>query len=146
MAHQWNDMALLTVIAVLANHLGMVTAIEAIIHYRIPIVNCPKCLTFWLTLIYGSIAYGGGIRIMVIQLAVSFLCAYSATWLHLLLGLIDFLLNKVYDAIYPTESSTSDGAEHTDNAMPGLQEAVGGAVGAITGAGEESKKPKKETT
>ena len=97
------DIASIVFISVTMNHLGLIREIEHIYGYRLKVINCPKCLAFWLTTIYGLWGihsfYGEFARL----LAVSFLASYSAIWLELFEGFIDTLYQKLYDKIYPTE-------------------------------------------
>ena len=98
----WTDIACIVFVCVTANHLGLVSAIERTIKARLWVIDCPKCLTFWVTLMYcfSRTATGMG---MITVLAVSFLASYVAIWLELLEGFIDTLYDKLYDTIYPTE-------------------------------------------
>jgi hypothetical protein len=93
----WIDIASIVFVCTAANHLGLVSAIEDVTGcHGLPIIGCPKCLTFWCVLLYGCyniVAYGTcGI---VTVLAISFLCAYLAIWLELLMGIVDYYYNKV---------------------------------------------------
>ena len=105
---QWSDIAMLTFACVAANHLELISAIEGVIRHRIPIVNCPKCFTFWSVLLTTSFTGWN----MVSALAISFLCAYMATWIELGMGFIDTIYNKLYDKIYSTEDSSNTDEEH----------------------------------
>lgn len=101
----WIDILLLMLSCTLANHLGLVEAIEGVIRHKIPILNCSKCAGYWVVLIY-SIYIG---RPLIASVAVSFLCAYAAVWLELLCGYIDTLYNRCYENIY-TEKTSGDGS------------------------------------
>ena len=103
------DVAMLTFSSVTANHLGLIAAAEKILKRNIPILNCPKCCTFWLVL--SSTVFTGWD--MVSALATSFLCAYLSLWLNLLFAFIDKQFNRLYDSIYSTTNNTHDGTEHT---------------------------------
>ena len=92
------DIAMLTFSCVSVNHLGLISAIEKVLKRNIPVVNSPKCLTFWMILIT---SYASGWS-MVEALAVSFLSAYAALWLNLLFAAIDQLFNYLYGKIYTT--------------------------------------------
>lgn len=83
-----------------ANHLGLVEKVENIIGYSIPIVNCPKCATFWSTLI--CLVSTGNVAVAV---ALSFLFAYLALWLELAMCVIDNLYKKVYEKIISDSAS-----------------------------------------
>lgn len=97
----WIDIASIVFVAVTANHLGLISAIESAINRKLWIVDCPKCLSFWGVLIYGYLFEG--ILELVVLLAISFLSSYAAIWLELLEAYIDTLYQKLYDKIYPTE-------------------------------------------
>lgn len=105
----WSDIACIVFVCVTANHLGLVKAIEDTYDRELPIINCVKCFTFWSVLIYTVLVS----RNVVTSLAVSFLAGYSAIWLELAEAIIDQLYNRIYDKIYPTADTASDGAKHT---------------------------------
>lgn len=96
----WTDIAMLTLSATLANHMGLVEAAERVIRHRLPVLNCSKCLTFWSVLAY-TIATGTP---AVASVAISFLAAYAATWLELLLYYMNTLYNKGYENIHAQET------------------------------------------
>lgn len=96
----WIDIASIVFACTAANHLGLVKAIEEVIDVDLPIVNCPKCFTFWCVLCYGCksvVTYGTGIAEV---FAISFLCAYIAIWVELGMGYIDTLYTTLYEKIY----------------------------------------------
>lgn len=99
------DIASIVFVCVTMNHLGLISTVEGIIKHSLPVVNCPKCLTFWCTLSYTL--WSVGFSDLPCVLAISFLASYSALWLELLEGFIDTLYTKLYDTIYPT-TDTSD--------------------------------------
>ena len=94
------DIAMLVLSAVLANHLGLIEAVEKVIRHKIPILNCAKCLSFWSVLAYCFITCHNAIA----SVAISFVCAYLAVWLELLCGVIDTLYNKMYETLYTTKA------------------------------------------
>ena len=108
----WSDIAWIVVACTSANHLGLIAAVESLLHRRLPVVNCPKCFTFWSTLAYllacfltgdDALLRGGPIAAHLPavprMLAVSFLAAYSALWLELIMYFIDTIYNSIYDQI-----------------------------------------------
>mgnify|MGYP007012480300 CR=1 FL=1 len=107
----WLDIVMLMLSCTLANHLGLVEAIEGVIRHKIPILNCSKCASWWSVMIY-SLFTGHAV---IASVAVSFLCAYTAVWLELLCGIIDVIYNEIYEDIY-TEK-TSDVAD-TEDQLP----------------------------
>ncbi|MCR5588014.1 MAG: hypothetical protein K6F72_00175 [Bacteroidales bacterium] len=104
----WSDILLLMLSATLANHLGLVEAVEGVLRHKIPVLNCSKCASFWVVLLCSLLSGQGPI----VSVAVSFLCAWAAVWLELLCGYIDTLYNKLYESIYPKE--TDDKASTKD--------------------------------
>ena len=101
------DIVMLVLSATLVNHLGLIEAIEGVAKMEIPIVNCPKCLSFWSVLIYSLLVGMPPIA----SVAVSFMCAYAALWLVLLYGYIDTLYNKCYENIYTKDADVDAGAK-----------------------------------
>ena len=112
----WSDIACIVFLAVTINHLGLIGEIEHIYGHRLKVVNCPKCLSFWLTVVYGlwgmRLSYGACVRLI----AVSLLCSYLAIWLELFEGYIDTLYNKVYEKIYQsaTDNAPASGPDEAD--------------------------------
>ena len=97
----WKDIAAIVFICTAVNHLGLIKTIEGIIRREIPIINCPRCLTFWSVLAYGiatvPCAFPHGILAALPRLlAISFLCSYIALWLNLIMYAIDTLYNRIY--------------------------------------------------
>ena len=106
-----NEVAMLILVCVLANHMGLISAIEEIIKHKIRILNCVKCLTYWTILLY-SLFNGKDI---ITAFATAFLSSYLAIWLELLFGFIDVCYGHIYSKIY--QGSTSDNSEESaDNA------------------------------
>lgn len=103
----WTDIVLLVLSATLANHLGLVEAVEGVIQHRLPIVDCPKCCSFWCVLCY-TLFSGCG---LIASVAMSFMSAYAAVWLVLLYGYVDTLYNKLYEDIYTKDAGDDAGAE-----------------------------------
>ena len=106
----WLNDLMITFSVVAANHLGLVAAIERTLKHRLPIVNCPKCLSFWAVLAYGVLTLPNDkLSIVNCQLSiitVALLSAWAAVWLELSMGFIDQLYLKIYEQIYPTADST----------------------------------------
>ena len=103
----WTDTAMIVLSAVLANHMGLVEAVEEVIRHKIPVVNCSKCLSFWTVLIY-SLIDG---QPLIASVAVSFLCSYAALWLELGFGCIDTLYNKIYESTFTTKATDAESTE-----------------------------------
>ena len=96
-------MAGIVFVCTAANHLGLVTAVEERTGRTIPIVNCPKCFSFWATLAYCVII---GITAVIRMLAISFLAAWLAVWLELFMGIIDKIYMTIYEKIYTSPEDT----------------------------------------
>ena len=110
----WVDIASIVFACVTMNHLGLISAIEDVTHRKLWIVNCPKCSTFWATMVYccyDIATYKTAITV----LAVSFMASYSAIWLELFEGFIDSLYMKLYEKIYPNPYDDTLTAEDFDD-------------------------------
>lgn len=83
------------------NHMGLIDAIETTIGRKVPILNCPKCSSFWFVAILCSFHCLNPIAV----LTTSFLASYASIWLELLMGIIDALYLKAYEKIYPTNDN-----------------------------------------
>ena len=101
------DIAMLIISATMANHLGLVDAVERVARHRLPVINCSKCLAFWSVLLCAILSGARAIP----AVAVAFASAYTAVWLELLLGSIDTLYNKIYESLYPEETDTTTDTE-----------------------------------
>lgn len=117
----WKDVACVLFACVAANHLGLVTAVEEVTGKTFHIVNCPKCATFWASLVC-CLSHHAGI---VTAAAVSFLAAYAAVWLELFMGFIDKQYEKAYDTIYSTATDDTAAADadkgNTDGSVPDVR-------------------------
>lgn len=103
----WKDAALITVSCVLFIQMGLSEAIQKVLHIRIQIISCPKCLTMWTNLTFLILSKN---RILD-AVAVSFLFAYIALWLALLYDSIAVLYNMCYEKITPTQDTPSAEAD-----------------------------------
>ena len=103
----------------MVNHLGLIEAVEKIIGRRIPIANCCKCFTFWVSLIYLFFNVP-----TVEAFAIAFALAFASVWFELLLGLIDKLYDKIYCKAYgcgtAQESSRPEDTPGTASRLPEL--------------------------
>ena len=100
----WIDIASIVFVCVTMNHLGLIGEIEGRMGRTIPVLGCPKCASFWLTLAHGVIV---GVLDIVPMLAISFLASYLALWLELFEGYIDTIYIEMYDKIYPTSADAA---------------------------------------
>ena len=118
---EWFDIASIVFVCVTANHLGLISAVERVVGFPLFVINCCKCLSFWIVLFYCRMMGSGWID----GLAISFLASYSAIWLELIEGFIDALYTKIYENIYTKTKDNSSAAAgtigDTDNTMPELQ-------------------------
>lgn len=115
----WIDIACIIVAATTANHLELIEAVEDFIGRRLPVVNCSKCLTFWLTLVYCCLVCCDNIAALLHSLpsllAVSFLASYLAIWTELLMACTDTIYNRIYEKIINLKTDTEGpGEEHGD--------------------------------
>jgi hypothetical protein len=94
----WGDIAGIVFTSVTMNHLGLIGKIEEVTEKEIPVLDCPKCASFWLTLIYLVLTGEGVVTVF----AVSFLASYSALWLELLEAYIDSKYVRLYEKIIKT--------------------------------------------
>ena len=112
----WIDIVSIVFVCVTVNHLGLVSAIEHTIKTRLWVVNCPKCLTFWATVVYccdkiathrtGDVAHAA-----IMVLAISFLASYVGIWLELLEGYVDTLYMKAYEKITTANNDDATAAD-----------------------------------
>lgn len=117
------DVLMITFSCVAANHLGLVAAAEGVVRHRLPVVNCPKCASFWSVIVYGLAGANSSFLTLHSSLqipAAAFLAAWAAVWLDLFMGITDKLYIKLYDTLYPTTDTTNPDALGADDAVPDL--------------------------
>lgn len=102
----WKDIACIVFVCTAMNHLGLIKAIEDVSKMEIPIINCPKCLTYWSVFAY-ELWYVGLSDIPMV-LAISFLCSYLAIWLELIMYAIDTLYNRIYGILEDNNEEDRD--------------------------------------
>lgn len=117
----WIDIASIVFACVTANHLGLIKAIEDSIHWELPIINCCKCSTFWSVLLYTNITSCEPFT----SLAISFFASYTAIWLELIEGYVDFYYIRLYEKIYTdtddNKVATDTDGSSTSGSMPELR-------------------------
>lgn len=91
---------MLMVSVVLWNHLGLCEAVENVTHYKFRILSCSKCGTFWFTFIALLVE---GVPIIE-SVTMSFVAAYVAMWLELLLAIMAGYYESTYDKISEAEA------------------------------------------
>lgn len=91
---------MLMVSVVMFNHMGLCEAVENVTHYKFRILSCSKCGTFWLTFIALLVE---GVPIIE-SVTMSFVAAYVAMWLELLLAIMAGYYESTYDKISEAEA------------------------------------------
>lgn len=113
----WLKVAMIVFICTSMNHLGLIEAIENVIGFKIPIIDCCKCSTFWTVITY-LLCEGLDIGIVAV-IATAFLACIAAVWLELAMGLLDTLYDKCYERIFykatVTETDGDKGNSEPDN-------------------------------
>ena len=117
----WTDIASTVFVCVTMNHLGLIGKLEEIMG-KLPVLNCPKCASFWFTLAYFIGEMGFSIIPQIpFVLAISFFAAYLAIWLELLEGYIDTLYTKLYDTLYSTTDTADTDALGAADTVPDVR-------------------------
>lgn len=102
-------------ICTLANHMGLVSAIEERMGFKILVLDCVKCSVFWTTLTAGLLS-----RQAVLTSAVmAFVYSYLALWLELLLCQVDSLYLKCYEKIVSNTGADTPAADSSDDDAAG---------------------------
>ena len=99
------------IICVMANHMGLISAVENIIGRKLPVINCCKCSTFWFSVIYLIVEAQN----IIVALAVSFIAAYLAVWLELLIGLLDRQYDNIYEKFFKDYNSYAETTNEGDS-------------------------------
>lgn len=99
------EAVLITLCCVLFISMGLSGAVQERTR-RIGFLSCPKCLTFWVCLVY-FLASGYP---LLDSVTASFISSYSALWLSLVYDLLATLYNKIYETITETDTSEVDEA------------------------------------
>ena len=92
------EVAMIMFSCVMAIHMGLVDAVLKVLRLQnrnIPVIQCPKCLTFhavlWFLILTGEN--------VILSLATAFLTSYIAIWFDLFLGLMDVWYEDIYNRI-----------------------------------------------
>jgi hypothetical protein len=99
---EYFDVVLIMFSCVMSIHMGLIDAFIEAYNTKntdVPIITCPKCLTFWCVLAYMIISKGDVVH----SIATSFLASYTAIWLDLLLGKLDGIYEKIFADIRKDE-------------------------------------------
>lgn len=94
---------LILISCVLFIQMGLSAAFQKVLKIKIDFLSCPKCFTFWVTLITLLIKDYGIME----SIAVSFISAYLALWLSLLYDYLANLYNKLYEHVSETQGTES---------------------------------------
>lgn len=94
---------LILISCVLFIQMGLSDAFQRVIKTNIDFLRCPKCFTFWVTLITLLIK-GYGISEVI---SISFISAYIALWLSLAYDYLATLYNKLYEHFSKTKDTKS---------------------------------------
>ena len=104
-------------VCVSMNHLGLIGKIEDLIDHPLPVVNCPKCSSFWGTLVYMLFHTD-----IIGAVATAFLIAYLAIWTELVMCVTDYYYKRIYEKIISDSAADTPAASthggDADNAVP----------------------------
>lgn len=92
------EVAMIMFSCVMAIHMELVDAVLKVLRIQdrnIPIIRCPKCLTFHAVLWY-LVSTGANV---ILAVATAFLTSYIAIWFDLFLGLMDVWYEDIYNRI-----------------------------------------------
>ena len=101
---------LILISCVLFIQMGLSAAVQKIFKINIDFLICPKCFTFWVTLITLLIMGYGIIE----SVSISFISSYLALWLSLLYDYLATLYNQLYEYISKTQDTESGTLQSTD--------------------------------
>ena len=108
---------------VMAIHMGLMDAVLKVLRIQdrnIPIIRCPKCLTFHAVLWY-LVSTGANV---ILAVATAFLASYIVIWFDLFLGLMDVWYEDIYNRIPEEDGGTTvhhqndRKSEGKDNTLP----------------------------
>ena len=102
---------LILISCVLFIQMGLSEALQSVLRIKLSILSCPKCLTFWVTLITLMIKGYGIIE----PVTVSFISAYLALWLSLLYDYLANLYNRLYERTAETKDTESRSLHSGEN-------------------------------
>ena len=109
----WKEAAEIIIVCTLASQMGLIGAIENILRVQFRILSCPKCLAFWLSLVWHLFHH----RAIMNALAVSFLSSYVTLWICLLYDWTATAYNKIYKKIEKKTTASAKDKPRSD-AMP----------------------------
>jgi hypothetical protein len=97
---------------VMSIHMEMMDAVLKVLRIQdrnIPIIRCPKCLTFHAVLWY---LVSTGVNV-ILAIATAFITSYIAIWFDLFLGLMDVWYEDIYNRIPEEDGGTK--VHHQNN-------------------------------
>lgn len=100
------EVAMIMFSCVMAIHMGLMDAVLKVLRIQdrnIPIIRCPKCLTFHAVLWY-LVSTGANV---ILAVATAFLTSYIAIWFDLFLGLMDVWYEDIYNRIPEEDGGTT---------------------------------------
>ena len=113
----WRAILAIVFISTAVNHLGLIKAVIGVFFKKretLPIISCPKCLSFWSVMTYGVAEANSSLFTLnssLRLLAIALLCSYLALWLNLLMYAIDTLYNRIYGKIEDYNQEDCDEAD-----------------------------------
>lgn len=96
---------MITLSCVLFVQMGLADAIQDVLGFRLTLISCPKCLTYWSVLAYAILSGRGFLECV----AVPFISAYAALWVALAYDCLTTIYNKFYEHISETTDTEEDG-------------------------------------
>ena len=97
---------MLTIACVLFTQMGLADAIQDVLDFRLTMMSCPKCMTYWSVLAYAVLSGRGFLECI----TVPFISAYAALWLALAYDIMTTIYNRIYEHISKTTDTEEGGA------------------------------------
>lgn len=114
----WKEVALLAVACVLFVNMGLSDAIQEFVGFHSRILSCPKCLTFWTTLVFLLFNRYS----IPVAVGTSFLLSYLALWADLGLSALNRIYNELYNQISKPKTRKT---RHSEKGRSGVSEVRG---------------------
>ena len=103
------EAAMVMVCSILFISMGLSGEIQRVLGISLKILNCPKCLTYWTTLIVLLAEK----HPLLPSIALSFLASYSAMWLTLALDAATVKYNEIYEKITENPGTSESYSQDT---------------------------------
>lgn len=104
------EAALILLCCVLFVQAGLSEAIQGVLHIRLRIASCPRCLTFWSCLAW--LLLNGYAPLA--SVAASLVTSYLAMWLCLVYDALALLYNTIYEKITTTHDTAPTDPERAE--------------------------------